>query len=741
MILYTNEYIEQVGMSLKIKKPNQKNFERPFSGDVRSEFLNFLSQNGLEPDPKKGLVDDGSIGRAYINVGNARKLVGWYQLWTDQAVPFGRIGDYRVSATDPVAIFKPEHQQSYKMTDAQREEIKELQRQAEVKKAENYNKAAKRAQSAWERGLPVERHPYLEKKEVLAYGLKQNEQGALMIPMYDAQMTIVGIQYISEDGSKKFLTGSKKSGSFFILGSEILKSSDVVNYAEGYATAASYYADFSQPVVVAFDAYNLSPVAEVMFEYFNDRMHKFIADNDPESNTGEKEAVKACQLIRGKNGQADVWMPETKGDYNDHKNATKALEGELMPTLKNIDIPVEYDFSKSSTGRYLNTKENIQGVLTVQGIRVVYNVIKKVMEIDIPNMTFIDDLKEDASLIEIENRCINMGIPHSKVADYLKVLAKEYNPVKEWMESRAWDGRSRIQEFLDTIGSPENEALKEMLMKKWLISCCAAACEPNGVELEGILVFQGAQGLGKTLWFKRLANYESGWLLEGATLNPSDKDSVKRAVSHWIVELGEIESTFKKSDIDQLKAFVTARSDELRLPYDRGFSRYQRRTAFYASVNAREFLTDTSGNRRFWVIPVRAINFNHGIDMQQLWAEVKETMYVPGQKNWFLSPDEREMLNDSNEIYRTQSSVEDLLLEHVRFSSKQTNAVQMTKLLRDLGIANPRMPDFKEASRVLHERGIEPRRSNGKKVYDLDYDKPDEEDSGSYASYGGGYND
>ena len=57
--------------------------------------------------------------------------------------------------------------------------------------------------------------------------------------------------------------------------------------------------------------------------------------------------------------------------------------------------------------------------------------------------------------------------------------------------------------------------------------------------------------------FKRLANYDEGWLLAGATLNPSDKDSVNQAVSHWIFELGEIESTFKKSDIDQLKAFVT----------------------------------------------------------------------------------------------------------------------------------------------------------------------------------------
>ena len=718
-------------MSLKISRPTPKNFARPLATDYTAEFSGFLSENFLEPDPKKGLVTDGSIGRAYINVGNTRKLVGWYQLWLDQAVPFGRIGDYRISASEPTAIWKPENQTQHKMTDAQREEIKELQRQVEVKKAETYTKAAKRAQSLWDRAEPCERHPYLEKKGVLSYGgLRVNDQGILMLPMYDAQMTIVGIQFISPDGSKKFLTGSKKTGSFFILGQEILKTSQVINFAEGYATAASYHQDFSQPVIVAFDAYNLTPVAEVVFEFLKDRKFIFIADNDPDSNTGEKEAVKACQAIRKLKGQADVFMPESKGDYNDHATQIKALEGELIsPTLRNIDVPVDFDFVRGSTGRYLNTKDNVQGVLTVNGIQVVYNVIKKRMEIDVPNTKFISDMKEEAALIEIEDRAINMGIPHTRVRDYLKVLATEWNPVKQWMESRKWDGRSRLQEFLDTIGSPENEKLKEMLMKKWLISCCAAACEENGVELEGILVFQGAQGLGKTLWFKRLANYDEGWLLEGAMLNPTDKDSVKRAVSHWIVELGEIESTFKKADIDQLKAFITSKSDELRLPYDRASTTYQRRTAFYASVNAREFLTDTSGNRRFWVIPVKRINFNHGIDMQQLWAEVKETLYIPGQKNWFLSPDERKMLDANNEIYRTQTSVEDLVLEHVRFDSKTTKPVQMTKLLRDLGIQNPRVPDFKDASRVLSQNGIEPRRSNGKKLYDLDYTPPEQQES------------
>jgi len=708
-------------MSLKITRPTTKNFDKPFTTDYLYEFERFLNENGLEPEPKKGLVADGSIGRAYINVGGQRKLVGWYQLWIDQSVPFGRLGDYRIAADQPTAIWKPENQQRMKITKEQKEEIKELQRQAEVKQAEKQSKAAVRAQAEWDKAIPCEKHDYLIKKNVLSYGLRVNASGQLVIPLYDKQMSIVGLQFINADGKKIFLPGSKKSGSFFILGKEILKTANIINYAEGYATAASIFADFSQPVIVAFDAYNLSPVAEVMFEFFADRKHVFIADND-DSKTGEKEAAKACQIILKQNGLAEVLMPQSKGDYNDHKNDdAEALDGELIPALNKLDLAVEHEFQRSASGRFLNTKDNISGVLQTHGVDVRYNVIKKRMEIDIPNTKFIADMKDEASLIEIEDRCINMGIPHTKVRDYLKILAREYNPVKEWIDSVPWDGHTRMQRFLNSLVTHDSNQLKEMLMRKWLISCLAAAYEENGVELEGILVLQGAQGLGKTLWFKRLCDYDRGWLLEGATLNPSDKDSVKRAVSHWIVELGEIESTFKKSDIDQLKAFVTAKTDELRLPYDRAFTTYQRRTAFYASVNAREFLTDTSGNRRFWVLAVKDIDVNHGVDMQQLWAEVKETMYIKGQKNWFLSPDEREMLNESNEIYRTQSSVEDLLLEHVDFESEFPKAVQMTKLLRDLGIKAPRMPDFKEAARVLHDRGIEPRRSNGRKVYDLTY--------------------
>jgi predicted P-loop ATPase len=138
-------------------------------------------------------------------------------------------------------------------------------------------------------------------------------------------------------------------------------------------------------------------------------------------------------------------------------------------------------------------------------------------------------------------------------------------------------------------------------------------------------------------------------------------------------------------------------------------------------VNENEFLSDSTGNRRFWVVRVKNINYNHKLDMQQVWAEVKSQHYDAGE-GWFLNAQERELLNESNEMSRTQSAVEDLILQQVDFDSTNTKGVQMTQLLRDMGMRNPRVADFKEAARVLHKFGIEPRRSNGKKIYDLDYE-------------------
>jgi len=74
---------EKRHMAIKVSRP-EKNQSTPFTTDARGEFENFLLSNGMTADPKKGLVSDGSVGRAYMEVDGKRKLTGWYQLWLNQ---------------------------------------------------------------------------------------------------------------------------------------------------------------------------------------------------------------------------------------------------------------------------------------------------------------------------------------------------------------------------------------------------------------------------------------------------------------------------------------------------------------------------------------------------------------------------------------------------------------------------------------------------------------------------------
>ena len=121
---------------MKIKPPkNLKNLDKPLSGDVRSEFMDFLLNRGYEYDSKKGLITDGSIGRAYINGDAKNKQNGWYQLWLDQEVPYGRIGDYRISSTEPTAVFRPENAENWaEISPERKKEIQEETKQREQKR-------------------------------------------------------------------------------------------------------------------------------------------------------------------------------------------------------------------------------------------------------------------------------------------------------------------------------------------------------------------------------------------------------------------------------------------------------------------------------------------------------------------------------------------------------------------------------------------------------------------------------
>jgi len=688
-------------MGIKNVQGNNKDLSKPLTTDAIHRFERFLENHGLErKDPVE--INPVKPQRAYTVINNKRALSGYYAFYDNYGTPVGFASDYRTGQTHNFKM------SGVKAGKIDTEALARFKEEARLDQEQKWLKVSEKAKMIWDVALPCDSHPYLLSKGVASHSLREHK-GKLIIPIMDETGKLWSLQMIDTNGGKRFLSGGKTGGCFFIVGTKHLKEATKVGIGEGYATCMTIYEQKQIPMIVCFNAGNMLSVSKKLSEALPNKEFIIYADND-ENDVGKDKAIAAAQVTN-----AEVVMPEEEGmDFNDQM----AISGELIE--KKVEVPELVEFEKTSNGRIMATTDNYEALMKGHGIECYYDVIKKRIDIEIPNFKPISDLKDEALLVEVENLCIKNFVPHQRVRDAMKIIAKEVNPVAQWIDSKPWDGVSRIDDFCNTVKS-KDVTLKNMLMKKWLLSCVAAAFEEGGVALEGLLVFQGSQGLGKTLWFKRLADFNKGWLCEGATLDPKDKDSVKKAVSHWIVELGELESTFKKADINQLKAFITSRSDEMRLPYDRSFTNYQRRTAFFASVNEPEFLMDGSGNRRFWCIKVTDINPHHGIDMQQMWAEVKATLYQPGVKNWYLTTEEREMLQESNEGFRTQGAVEDLLLQHVDFDALDTEKIawQLTALLRALGIRNPRNIDFKDASRVLTDHGIEPRKTNGKKVYDV----------------------
>jgi putative DNA primase/helicase len=203
----------------------------------------------------------------------------------------------------------------------------------------------------------------------------------------------------------------------------------------------------------------------------------------------------------------------------------------------------------------------------------------------------------------------------------------------------------------------------------------------------------------------------------GKSLNVHDKDSLMNVLSGWLAELGELDATFKKSDIAALKAFLTQTVDEIRRPYAAASSRYARRTVFAASVNDETFLGDPTGNSRFWVIPVSAVVHDHSIDMQQLWAEVL-ALWKAGEVHYLSQSEMGEVSVHNNQFEQSDPIVELITdgLAWADFSETRCKWMSASEILRWLDVRSPSKRDTSLAGAAVLKLngGLKKRLSTGR---------------------------
>lgn len=240
---------------------------------------------------------------AYIAHGDAPASL-WWQDWAS-----GEPGKWTAKGQDA-------------LTSAEKAELsrrmEETRKVREAEQARIHAEAAAKAKVIYDAAEDCAGHPYLGRKGVKAVpGLRVStspKYDSLIVPLYNRQGALSGLQFISPDGGKKFLTGTDKKGHFFPIG----KSTDkALVICEGLATGLSLYECLGLPVLVAFDAGNLLPVAEVARALYPQREIILAADNDTETegNPGLTKGTAAALSVDG-----SLAVPRWEGravDWND----------------------------------------------------------------------------------------------------------------------------------------------------------------------------------------------------------------------------------------------------------------------------------------------------------------------------------------------------------------------------------------------------------------------------------------
>jgi len=357
------------------------------------------------------------------------------------------------------------------------------------------------------------------------------------------------------------------------------------------------------------------------------------------------------------------------------------------------------------------TVANVVFLLKMYGVLIRYNVIKKGLDILIPGFVGTIDNVDNVILTWIKNLARLNNMATQPIDEIILAIADQapYNPVADWITSRTWDGVDRLEDLYRTLkevtGYPEK--LKKILLHRWLLSAIAAAFMVRGFKARGVLTLQGPQSIGKTSWIAALvtdAILQAEVIKLDHHMDAGDKDAKIGALAHWIVEIGELDGSFKK-DIARLKGFITSDSDKIRIPYAKSPSNFPRRTIFCATVNDANFLVDQTGNSRWWTIAVESINYRHNIDMQQLWAQIKAE--YDQETQWWLTREEEAALETYNyDNHRSISTIEEILIPALdldRIGEAGLAALTASEVLCRVGIKHARNAQARECGALLRK--------------------------------------
>ena len=216
-----------------------------------------------------------------------------------------------------------------------------------------------------------------------------------------------------------------------------------------------------------------------------------------------------------------------------------------------------------------------------------------------------------------------------KLDDALRILfaEREYHPIKQIIEAVEWDGVSRIQElFIKWLKCEDTPYIREVT--RLVFAGGIHRLYNAGCKFDDVAVLIGTkQGEGKSSFVRWLAIQDEFFTevneIEG-------QKGIEILEGAWICELSELLALTKAKEVEAVKSYITKLVDRYRRPFDRRTTDHKRQCIFIGSTNRSAFLTDKTGNRRFYPVEVHSSGYDlHDhkekiqADILQAWAEAK----------------------------------------------------------------------------------------------------------------------